>query len=130
VAFRTIPRQYTYRGIYQPAAVGSGETAALLTVQPGERVTRVSARMRVAAAAATTSTISIGDGTSVQGYVANIDTETTVAGTLIDGQGALLNQGSKMYTVADTVDATYTTGATPGATNPALEWRITTVKEW
>jgi hypothetical protein len=130
VGARSLLRRYTYKGYYAPAAVGTGETAALLTVQPGERVICASVRMKIAAAASTTSTISIGDGTSVQGYVANIDTETTAAGTLVDGQGALFNQGSHLYTVADTIDATYTTGATPGATNPALEWRITTIREW
>jgi hypothetical protein len=124
-------RNYVYNGYYTPAAVGSGETVALLTVQPGDRVVAASVRMKIAAAASTTSTISIGDGTSVQGYVANIDTETTAANTLVDGQGALFNQGGKLYTVADTIDAVYTTGATPGAVNPALEWRITIRKaEW
>lgn len=106
---------------YQPAAVGSTETKALLQVKKGERVLWVHLERLVLAAGSTTSTIEIGDGTDTDGFVAAIDTEAGAAGDMVAGAGALLaNSGGKLYTVDDTIDAVYTIGATPGATNPSV----------
>lgn len=128
---KRLSKRYIYNMNWTPVAVGSGETAALLTVQAGDRVLACSARVKTASAG-TTSTLAIGDGTATGGYIAATDLDATVAGTLVDGGGTMLaNSGGKLYTALDTIDATYVTGATPGATPPVWEIRITVVKgEW
>lgn len=119
-----------YRVLYQPAAVGSAETKAIMTVKAGWRVIHVSVRPVTPAAAGTNTTIEIGDGTDTDGYVAAIDTETMVGTTLIDGQGALFAQGAKLYVADDTIDAKYVNGGTPGAVNPAILVTICYQKIW
>lgn len=115
---------------FQPAAVGSNETKALFAVRAGERVVFASARCLTAAAASTDTTMTLGDGASAAGYIAAIDLEATAAGTLVNGQGALLNQsGGKLYTADDTVDVVYA-GTTYGATNPKYKFKIGVVREW
>lgn len=116
--------------IYSPAAVGAGETAAVFSVPKGVRVWAASAVALIPAAASTDSTVALGDGTSTAGFIAAIDLEATAAGTLVNGQGALLNQsGGKLYLVADTVDALYA-GATFGATLPRVQFTIVYSREW
>jgi hypothetical protein len=130
VGRKILGRIYTHSILYSPAAVGTSENKALISVLAGARVTSVSARVKVAATG-TTSTISVGDGTAVAGFLAATDADTTLAGTLVDGAGTMLaNAGGKLYTVADTVDADYVIGATPGAVAPVWEIRITVRQEW
>lgn len=115
--------------IFQPTAVGSNETKGLFNVKAGERVLWASCRALIAAAAATDTIMTLGDGTSVAGYIASIDLELTVAGTIVNGQGVLLNQsGGKLYTVDDTVDVVYS-GTTYGATNPKMKFVICLARE-
>lgn len=128
---RKIPRRYIYDFQWTPVDVATGATRELLRVNAGDRVLAVSARVRVASAG-TTATVSFGDGADPDGYIIATDLDATVAGTLVDGGGAYLaNSGGKLYTAADTIDAVYVTGATPGATAPVWEVRVTVVKgEW
>jgi hypothetical protein len=115
---------------FQPAAVGANETKALFAVNAGERVIWASARVQIAAAAATDTTVTLGDGASAAGYIAAIDLEATAAGTLVGGAGALLaSSGGKLYTADDTVDVVYA-GTTYGATNPKIKFKIAVVREW
>lgn len=125
--YRRIEMRYA---TFQPAAVGDAETKALFTMRPGERVIFSSARMEIAAAASSESTVSLGDGSGTASLIGAIDTEANAAGTIINGQGAYLNQsGGKLYTAADTVDAVYAV-VTPGATNPKITFCIGTVRDW
>lgn len=120
---------YRYRS-FQPAAVGSGETTAVFSVSKGERVVWAS-YLPLIASAGTTSTLDLGDGTGTTGFIAALDLDTNAAGTPVSGAGTFLaNSGGKLYTVDDTVDAVYTTGATPGATNPKGIFCIAVVREW
>lgn len=114
--------------VFQPAAVGAGETKALFKVHAGDRVVWASARALIAAAAATDTTVTLGDGTSTDGFIAAIDLEATAAGTRVNGAGALFNQsGGKLYTADDTIDAVYA-GTTYGATNPKLRFVIAVIR--
>jgi hypothetical protein len=116
---------------YAPAAVGTAEVVPIFSVQPGHRVVSTAARKKVLAGAGTTSTVSLGDGTALAGFIAAIDTETGAVNDLIDGQGTMLaNSGGRLYLVADTIDAQYIIGATPGAVNPVFEFRVVVRKEW
>lgn len=117
--------------VYQPAAVGSGETTAVIAVNPGERVVFASAKPLTAAAASSETTICLGDGTNDDGFIAAYDTEASAVGTLIDGGTAayFANSGGKLYTEADTIDAKYTV-VTPGATNPKVHFRVGVIQEW
>lgn len=115
--------------LYSPAAVGAGETAAIFQVKKGTRVWAAGMQCLVAAAASTDTTLAVGDGTSTAGYIAATDLETTTAGTVVPGVGALLNQsGGKLYTVDDTVDALYA-GTTFGATLPRYRIWIVVSRE-
>lgn len=126
----TMARLQQKSKIYSPAAVGAGETAAVFSVPKGLRVWACSMIVLTAAAASTDTTIGLGDGTSTVGYIAATDLEVSVAGTLVNGQGALLNQsGGKLYTVADTIDALYA-GATFGAVLPKVQFTIVYSREW
>jgi hypothetical protein len=120
----------TVSRIFQPALVGTAETKELLRVAAGERVLWVSVMPMIAAAAASNTTIEVGDGSDTDGFVAAIDTETMVAGTLIGGAGALLAaSGGKLYTATDTVDAKYVV-TTAGATNPKVVVTIAVVRDY
>lgn len=120
MSFQNIRR---IEGIYEPAAVGSTETVALFQVKRGDRVLALHVERQILAAASTTSTIEIGDGTDVDGFVAAIDTESGAVGGLVEGAGAFMaNSGGKLYTADDTVDAVYTIGATPGAVKPRIKY--------
>lgn len=130
-------RRIEYREAdFQPAAVGSDETKALFQIRAGERVVSASARVLIAAASSTDTTMILGDGTDTNGYIEAIDLEANAAGTLIDGAkggsatfGVLTSQGGKLYTTADTVDVVYA-GTTYGATNPKVKFKIGVVREW
>jgi hypothetical protein len=107
---------------FQPAAVGSNETKELFAVKAGMRVLAVAIMPLTAAAGSTTSTITVGDGGSVNGFViatTNYDPEASTVGTLVDGTGTYLGAFGKLYTVDDTIDVVYTSG-TAGATNPKV----------
>lgn len=130
MAARGSPRQYIYRVQYTVPAVASGSTDVIMSVPKGTRVLSVSALVKVASAG-TTSTIAIGDGTATGGFIAAADADTNTAGTMMDGAGIMLaNAGGRLYLVDDTIDATYVTGATPGAVAPVWEIRIRAYKEW
>ncbi len=125
--FRRIQLRYAQ---FQPAAVGVTETKALFTVRAGERVLFASARIDIAAAASTQTTYTLGDSDGVASYIGSIDTETNVAGTIIDGNGAYLAEsGGKLYAADDTVDVVYTV-TTAGAVNPMATFCIGTVRDW
>jgi hypothetical protein len=125
--FRRIQQLYKD---FQPAAVGSNETKALFTVKKGQRVIAASYRCEIAAAASTDTTMTLGDGTDTDGFIAAIDLEAASAGGLGNGAGALLaTDGGKLYTADDTVDVVYS-GTTYGATNPKFTFCITIVTEW
>lgn len=116
---------------WSPADVGSAETTALFSIKAGTRVIGASAELLTAAAASTTSTQELGDGTDTDGFVtsANLDMETATVGQVAQGTGALLLASlGKLYTVDDTVDVKYVIG-TPGATNPRVRYRIYTIRE-
>lgn len=104
---------------FQPAAVGTAETKAVLSVPKGATILSAHAEKLVLAAATTTSTISVGDGGSVARFVAATDTETGSAGDVVQPTTANLPY---VYPADDTIDVDYIIGATPGATNP--KWRI------
>ena len=132
-------------GYFQPAAVGSNETTPIFAVKPGERVMALWIQVMIAGeSGVATSTIEIGDGTNVDGYLDNADlpnitgmsepyattdAATYPAGTILDGNGEFLIGHStsgygflgKLYTVADTVDVVYTAN-TSGAVNPKIKW--------
>jgi hypothetical protein len=120
-----------WNATYAPAAVGTAEVVPIFTVQPGHRVISASARKKVLAGGTTNTTVSLGDGTALAGFIAAIDTETGAVNDLIDGQGTMLaNAGGKLYLVADTIDAQYINGGTPGAINPVFEFRVVVRREW
>lgn len=102
---------------FRPAVIGTNETALIFPVAAGWRV--IDARVRVVEAwtAASTPTISLGDGTDVDGYVtdADIDEESVAE---YPGNGAFLNlaRQGKLYSVDDSIDLTYVAGVTPGTT--------------
>jgi hypothetical protein len=130
VVARSSPRQYVAKLMYTVPAVASGSTDVLMSVPKGTRILSVSILVKVASAG-TTSTIAIGDGTASGGFLAATDADATAAGTMVDGAGTMLaNAGGRLYLVDDTIDATYVTGATPGATAPVWEIRIRYYKEW
>jgi hypothetical protein len=130
VPTRSVPRIYTAKIQYTVPNPAAGSTDVLMNVPLGLRVLSVSARVRVASAG-TTSTIAIGDGTASGGYIAATDADATAAGTMVDGAGTMLaTAGGKLYTAADTIDATYVPGATPGATAPVWDIRIRYTQEW
>lgn len=115
---------------HQPAAVGTGETKDAFQVRKGERILWASARVETAAAAATTSTWDLGDPATPAGYVAAVDAEQAV-GTLVNGAGTYLaNSGGKLYVAAANLRSTYTPGATPGATNPRIHWKVAVLQDW
>lgn len=123
---RTITREF------QPTAVGSNETTAVFSVQAGERIVWASCLPITAAAAATTSTITLGDGSDVDGYITttDYDPEAAALGVPIPGTGAYLaNSGGKLYTVDDTIDAVYTANGATGA-RPKVRFLIALMKEW
>ncbi len=117
-------KQWTMSKVYQPAAVGGAETVALFNVKKGWRVIGAWMMPLIAAAVASNTSISVGDGTAVAGFIGVTDTETMVPGTPVDGQGAFFNQGSKLYTVDDTIDADYIV-TVAGATNPKVRVFVT-----
>lgn len=126
--------QQHYRD-WSPAAVGSNETTALFPVRAGTRVIAASAEPLTNAAGSTTSTASLGDGTSVSGYITsgsgsgNLDLELSTVGTKVQGTGALLLASlGTLYTTDDTVDVTYTAN-TAGATTPKVRFCIYTLRE-
>lgn len=127
---RASPRQYLARMSYTVPNPASGSTDVLMSVLKGTRVLSLSILVKTASAG-TTSTISIGDGTAVAGFLAATDADATAAGTMVDGGGTMFaNAGGRLYLVDDTIDATYVPGATPGATAPVWEVRIRYYKEW
>jgi hypothetical protein len=106
--------------VFAPAAVGTSETTALFSMRAGQRVHWATVVPLRAAAASTSSTITIGDAAGgVDGYViatTDYDPEASAVGTLIQGTGTLFAQsGGKLYTADDTVDAVYTANAATGA---------------
>lgn len=120
---------------WSPAVVGTDETTAVFSVKAGTRVIAASAEPLTNAAGSTTSTASLGDGTSVSGFITsgsgsgNLDLELSTAGVKVQGTGALLLASlGKLYTVDDTVDVTYTAN-TAGATNPKVRFCIYTLRE-
>lgn len=114
---------------YAPAAVGAGETAPLFAVKKGTRVWAAGMQCLTPAAAATDSTLALGDGTATAGFVAATDLEATAAGTIVPGAGTLFNQsGGKLYAVDDTVDALYA-GTTFGAVLPRYRVWIVVSRE-
>lgn len=120
---------------WSPAAVGTDETTALFAIKAGTRVVAASAEPLTNAAGSTTSTASLGDGTSVSGYITsgsgsgNLDLELSTVGVKVQGTGALLLASlGKLYTVDDTVDVVYTKN-TQGATNPKVRFCIYTLRE-
>ncbi len=119
-------KQWTVRKIYSPAAVGAGETTAILNVKKGWRVLSCHTLPLVAAAAGTDTTITVGDGVDPDGFQTAIDLEAMTPGTPIDGGAAayFASAGGKLYTVDDTIDAVYA-GATFGATLPKVAITIT-----
>lgn len=115
---------------FQPAAVGANETKALFQIEKGERVLWASAMPLVAAAAATDTTMTLGDGADPDGLVTAIDLEAMTPGTPQDGEGAYLaSSGGKLYTADDTVDVVYA-GTTYGATNPKVSFTVAIAREY
>ena len=119
------------RRVFTPVDRTVTETKALFSVQRGHRVLWASVEKNTLAAASTTSTMTLGDGADVDGYVAaELDLETGAVGDLVAGDGAYLDaSGGKLYTVADTVDVVYTAG-TPGAVTPRVTFAIGLIREW
>lgn len=117
---------------FTPVDRAVNETKLLYPVPKGMRVLWASAINLIPCAGATTPTLTLGDGTDVDGYIttANLDLEAA-SGTLVGGSGALLaTSGGKLYTGADTIDADYIAGATPGATTPRVAFVFAVVQEW
>lgn len=116
---------------FQPAAVGSTETKALFAVKEGWRVLSCSARVLQNSAATTDSTMTVGDGSDVDGFlVATTDLDLETSTGIVNGAGAYLaTSGGKLYAADDTVDVVYTAGTTPGATNPKVRFTLTFTKD-
>lgn len=119
--------------VFEPAAVGSNETTALVTLDKGERVVWCSVQKLVLADGTTGSTATVGDGSDVDGYVTttNLDLETGAVGDVVNGSGAYLaTSGGKLYTAADTVDVVYTASGTPGTTVPRIAVLLRIARDW
>lgn len=116
---------------FSPTAVGTNQNRALFKMAKGERVIAASAEVLRPAAAATTPTLTLGDGTAVAGLVTTTDLDLELAAqTLANGSGSFLaNSGGKLYAVADTIDADYIAGATPGAVAPSVRFTIHVIRE-
>lgn len=128
-------------GYFQPAAVASDETTALFAVKKGERVMALWVQALIAADSSTNSTIEIGDGDNIDGFLDSADVntvtglsdpydpETTVVGAIVDGNGEYLvghatsgwGTSGKLYVADGTVNAVYTHN-TQGATAPKIKW--------
>lgn len=120
-------KQWKLTREWTPAAAGSDETFALMNVEAGVRVIAASYRVLTAADAASTMTVSLGDGTGVQGFIANFDPETATIG---DGGGTFLaNSGGKLYSAADTIDVTYDQTTYAGV-KPRVQFTVTFRREW
>lgn len=104
---------------FTPAAVGTAETKTLFTVHKGDVVLSIHAVKLVLADAATTSTISMGDGNGLTRFIPATDTET---GAVDDYVQPTASNQPFIYPSNDTIDADYIIGATPGATAPT--WRF------
>lgn len=107
-------------------------TDAVFQVKRGERVLWASFNILVCASVGAVGTVSLGDGTSTQGFIANFTPTAASAGlnTPTAGSGALFNpSGGKLYSTDDTVDAvfTYTSG---GVIVPVIRFVIATVREY
>ncbi len=118
---------FTREVTFQPAAVGTAETTALLTLLKGQRILSVQIIPLIAAAASTNTTISLGPTGTVAGLSPAYDTETAVVGTPIDGGSAslLTNSGGYLALADVLIKADYINGGTPGAVNPKCKFRIT-----
>lgn len=116
---------------FQPVAVGTTETKALVRVRAGERCIAASIKILIGSQVGTaTSTYKLGDGDTVDGYMAAANT-VQVAGTLVDGgAGAFFaSSGGKLYLADDTIDLVYTF-AVPGNINPKCRVRVVLRREW
>ncbi len=90
--FETLQRRF--------APSGAGATTAIFTVQKGDRVVSLIARVDVAEVGSTT--VEVGDGDDVDGYM--IDTALTATG-MQQGDGAYFSgQCGKAYAAQDTID--------------------------
>lgn len=120
------------RASFTPAAVGSAETAVCYRIASGERVVWTSTKLSRPAAAASTATATIGDGSDVDGFVTTSDLSLTAsAGAMANGSGAYLaNSGGKLYTTSDTVDVTYAPGGDPKTTAPIIAVAIGVARDW
>lgn len=125
-------RYFNRQKRYTPSAVGSADTAhGFLRVKKGQRLTNLSIKVLGNTDAATTPTISVGDGAGNASLVATTAALTAAnfaLGSLIDA-AAMPLQG-KLYTADDTLTVTYTPGATPGATAPVIELMAIFEREW
>jgi len=114
--------------IFEPAAVGANETKALLQVKKGDRVLFCHAEKQVLAAAATDTTVTLGDTGDPDGLITAIDTETGAVGDLLNGAGAYMIGGGKLFIANGTIDAVYA-GTTYGATKPRIKFHIGIVEK-
>ncbi len=118
---------------FQPAAVGSNETTALIQVRKGERVLWASLQRLVLSAGGSTPILVIGDGDDTDAFMPTVTLADGAANDFVDGRGTYAGLEAihgKLYNALDTVDVTYTAGGTPGATNPKVRINIVTVMEW
>lgn len=135
---------------FQPDAVGSRERKTLYPVRAGDRVLWASARKLTLAAAASDSSMKLGDGDDEDGYitadtehvpsgesdpsaeVGDLDLESGIANDLVNGSGAYLQtMGGHLYLRDDAITVYYDPGLAAGATNPKVAFKIAIVKgEW
>lgn len=107
--------------IWQPAAVGSGGTISLLQVKKGDILLRAISEKQILSAG-TTSIVDVGDTGDPDGIIAALDLDAGAVGDLASGAGAYVTASGKLFTANGTIDAVYTPGATPGATNPRVKF--------
>lgn len=107
---------------FSPAAIGTAETKALLSVSKGETVLSVHAERIRVAAAGTTTTLSVGDGGSLVRFIPVTDTEGTV-GAIVQPTASNLPY---IYPADDTIDIDYALGG-GGAGTDIPQWQVTIV---
>jgi len=107
--------------IFTVAAVALDETKSLLNLKKGDRLLAIHAEKQILAAAATDTTITVGDATDTDGLITAIDTESGAVGDLVNGTGAYMIAGGKLYTADTVMTATYDNGTTPGAVAPRIK---------
>ena len=110
---------------WQPASYTANETAAIMAVEPGDLIGPVIVRTRtVFNGSGTDAILEIGDDGDIDRLCANGDVDEITAGLYLalGGSGSTyLTIGKHLYTVANTIDITFTANTAGTRTTGAFD---------